>query len=355
MRLMSVFDRKYDIPVELAPDPVFVVGSDSGVLREVSERAASKLGYERDTLIGMDVMELHPQEQTAAYESLFERIRSEGRVRTDTVPGGEQIQLVAKGGRRTPVELHAQTIPMGEETCIYGIARDITERKRYEERLETQRNLLDLLNQIVRHDLRNDLQVVGTYAELLEDYVEGNAEEYLERIQESTTNAVEFTVTAGDLANLIRDPDTERERISLAALLEQQCEEIRELYPEATVELESDLPDVAVMATEMLDSVFRNLLQNAVQHNDAETPRVTVSVERTGNTIETRVADNGPGIPDDQKTELFGHGKQGLDSSGTGLGLYLARTLVERYDGDIRVEDNHPRGAVFVVRLPTAD
>jgi len=352
---MPTFDGTYDISIELAPDPVFVVDSPSGVLREVSERAASKLGYGRDRLTGMDVMELHPEEQTAAYRSLFEQIRSEGRVRTDTLPGGDQIHLVTRTGRQIPVELHAQTIPMDGATGVYSIARDITERKRHEEHLETQRNLLDLLNQIVRHDLRNDLQVVGTYAELLEDHVDEDAMENLERMQESTTNAVEFTETAGDLAEIIRDPDAERERISLAALLDRQCDEIRELHPEATVEVESDCPDVAVMATEMLDSVFRNLLQNAIQHNNAETPRVAVSVERIGDTVETRVSDNGPGIPDDRKAEIFGYGEQGLASNGTGLGLYLARTLVERYNGDIRVEDNDPQGAVFVVRLPAAD
>lgn len=352
---MASLDKTYDIPLELAPDPIFVVDSSSGTLHEVGTQTASKLGYERGRLVGMDVMALYPSEQEAAYRALFERVRSEGRVRTDTLADGSRIQLVTKAGRRIPVELHAQTIPVDGGTGIYGIARDITERTRYEERIERQRDLLELLNQVVRHDLRNDLQVVGTYAELIEDHVDDEAAEYLARMQESTTNAVEFTATAGDLAEVISDPETERQPIALASALAEQRDEIRELHPDATVELDDDLPDVTVVATEMLGSVFRNLLQNAVQHNDAGTPRVSISVERDGGAVETHIADNGPGIPEGRTEEIFGRGEQGLASSGSGLGLYLARTVVERYDGDIWVENNDPEGSVFVVRLPVAD
>jgi signal transduction histidine kinase len=103
----------------------------------------------------------------------------------------------------------------------------------------------------------------------------------------------------------------------------------------------------------MLSSVFRNLLKNAVQHNDTDDPEVTVSATTGDGTVEVAVADNGPGVPDERKEEIFGQGEKGLESSGTGIGLYLVRTLVERYGGDVRVEDNDPEGSVFVVRLPT--
>ena len=66
-----------------------------------------------------------------------------------------------------------------------------------------------------------------------------------------------------------------------------------------------------------------------------------------------RVGDDGPGIPDDRKTAVFGKGEKGPGSDGTGLGLYLVRTLVVSYGGEIRVEDNDPRGSVFLVELPT--
>jgi len=105
----------------------------------------------------------------------------------------------------------------------------------------------------------------------------------------------------------------------------------------------------------MLASVFRNLLNNAVQHNDTDAPEVTVTCEETDDRIRVRVADNGPGVPDAEKDEIFGKGEKGLDSAGSGIGLYLVSVLTRQFGGDVWVEDNEPRGAVFVVELLRAE
>lgn len=352
---MARVDEKYETLLQLAPDPIFLVDASSGQIREINEQGVDRLGYEKERLVGMDVGSLHPSTQSEAYRELFEQTLAEGTVRTDTLPNGEQIYLVTDEGDRIPVELHAQTITVEDETWVYTIARDITEWKRATEHLERQRDLLDVLNQVVRHDLRNDLQVVGTYTELLEDSTDEEAREHLETIQECTTNAVEFTATAGDLAEVIRNPDRETSRIQLTEVLEAQCEKVQEMHPDAVVECADVQSGIEVTATEMLGSAFRNLLQNAIQHNDAGTPEVSISAERNDDTVEIRVADNGRGIPDDRKGDIFDKGQRGLESEGTGIGLYLAQTLVEAYDGDIDIEDNDPTGSVFIVRLPTAD
>lgn len=71
--------------------------------------------------------------------------------------------------------------------------------------------------------------------------------------------------------------------------------------------------------------------------------------------VRIRVADNGPGIPEDQRDRIFESDEKGLDSTGTGMGLYLVTNLVDMYDGSVWIEDNEPRGTVFVVELPTTD
>jgi signal transduction histidine kinase len=105
----------------------------------------------------------------------------------------------------------------------------------------------------------------------------------------------------------------------------------------------------------MLGSVFKNLLTNAIVHNDDPVREVTVSAAVDDDTVSVRIADNGPGIPDDRKEAIFEDGEKGLESAGTGLGLYLVETLVDRYGGGVRVEDNDPEGSVFVVDLPVLD
>lgn len=347
---MEGVDLEYEALLQTAPDPVFLV-DESGTVRETNQRATELLGYDYDNLAGSDVMSLHPASQAEAYETLFERTIDEQTVRTETLPNGDQVYLLTASGSEIPVELHSQTVSVEDATWVYTIARDITERKRAIERLERQRDLLDTLNQMVRHDLRNNLQIVSTHAELLDP--DSDDEEYVETIQKCTTNAVEFTSTAADLAEVIQDPDFDRQPVELGTVLTEQCREVEQLHPEADIACTNVPPDVTVRATEMLESVFRNLLQNAIQHNDAETPKVRLRVERRDDFVAVHVEDNGRGVPDEQKTEIFAKGESRLDSEGTGIGLYLVRTLVEGYGGDISVRDNDPEGSVFTIELPT--
>ena len=100
--------------------------------------------------------------------------------------------------------------------------------------------------------------------------------------------------------------------------------------------------------------MFANVLSNAVSHNDSDEPRVTVSAVQDDLRVTVRIADNGPGIPDDQKREVFEKNVHGLDSTGTGIGLFLVQDLVTRFGGSVSAVDNEPRGTVFVISLPVA-
>ncbi len=94
-----------------------------------------------------------------------------------------------------------------------------------------------------------------------------------------------------------------------------------------------------------------NLLTNAIQHGTDE-PVVTVSVTEHDGTVRVRVADNGPGVPDEQKELIFQQGAKRLGSPGAGIGLYLVETVIEGYGGSVQVTDNEPTGAVFELQLP---
>ncbi len=236
----------------------------------------------------------------------------------------------------------------GDISEIVGISTDITEQKRREQELE-------LLNRIVRHDIRNDMAVVLGWAEMLEDHVDEEGHAHLEKILASGEHVVELTEVAREyVETVVSDEALTVEPVSLGSVLRTELSLREESFPEAEFVLE-DLPsDVEVAANGMLNSVFRNLLNNAVQHNDADTPHIEVSCEVRDGEVEVRIADNGPGLPDEHKDTVFGKGERGLGSPGTGIGLYLVDTLVTEYGGEVWVEDNKPTGAVFVVQLPLA-
>lgn len=145
--------------------------------------------------------------------------------------------------------------------------------------------------------------------------------------------------------------ETEQTPVNLRSVLNTQMERVRTNHERALISADGIVPEIAVLADDMLESVFRNLLNNAIVHNDKELPEVTVSATADEETVRVRIADNGPGIPDDQKDQIFQESKKGLDSEGTGIGLYLVRTLVGRYGGAVWIEDNEPEGSVFIVEL----
>jgi PAS domain S-box-containing protein len=240
----------------------------------------------------------------------------------------------------------------GDPGRAVGIHLDIEERKTYEQTLEQQRDNLEVLNQVVRHDVRNALQLVLAYGDMLQDYVEDDGEEYLNQILEAGHEAVDITQTAGDVTEVLLRLDADRSPVAVQPVLEEQVDDVRSSYERAIVSVEKTVPNVKVLADDMLGSVFRNLLNNAVVHNDKKLPEVTVSATATDEVVRVRVADNGPGIPTDRTEQIFEEGEKGLDSDGTGIGLYLVKTLIEGYDGAVWVEDNEPEGSVFVVELP---
>lgn len=102
----------------------------------------------------------------------------------------------------------------------------------------------------------------------------------------------------------------------------------------------------------MVSSLIRNLVTNAIRHNDTATPRVTVSVTERGDSVLLSVADNGPGMPADRKAEIFERGATGDHSPGTGIGLYLVSEIVDRYGGSVSVRESELGGAEFTVEFP---
>lgn len=266
------------------------------------------------------------------------------------------------------------------QPALHALVRDITERKEYERQLEEQRDNLQILNQVLRHDIRNDIQLIMSYSELLKTECDDEElTEYIQTVLESADHAVELTTSARQMANVMLSTEEELAQVDLHTVLETEILEVREAYSDVEIARETTIPEVSVQANTMLGSIFRNLLKNAIQHNDKETPRVAVSATDREDDVVVRFADNGPGVSDNRKDSIFGKGEKGLDSQGTGFGLYLVETLMDSYGGDIRVQDrsesgfagtqfepvdgvsndNEPseeggEGAVFIVELPKA-
>lgn len=228
-----------------------------------------------------------------------------------------------------------------------------TRREQQQQQLQQRNAELALLNQVVRHDIRNDVAVILGWGDGLEAHVDEEGQTYLDRMLSAGEHITNITETVGDFLDVLEGTsDPELHPVDLESVLTNEIEKARSAYDDATITVEGDPHDgLEVVATDLLSSVFRNLLNNAVSHNDKPVPEITVTVEHNDETVSVAITDNGPGIPDSQKNEIFGRGEMGLESSGSGIGLYLVDTLVEMYNGSVTVEDNDPVGSVFTVTL----
>jgi PAS domain S-box-containing protein len=331
-----------------------LVHDTRGVVVAANGTALDRLGYDAEALVGrpIDAVEGAPatddgdggEEATDADHTPSDRVVYET---VHTTVDGETV----------PVEVSATLVRHDGAPAVLSVARDVGRRRASERELARKRDQLRALNRVLRHDIRNDMQIVVGLGRLLDDHVDEEGREYLRTIVDTGEHVVELTRSSRDLARTVAgESELPLESVSLPETLRAELDRRREALGHATISLRGEIPDVSVRANDLLASVFRNLLNNAVQHSDRDEPAVAVSADitRGDHTAIVRVADNGPGIPSDRRDAVFGEGERGLESEGTGLGLYLVRSLVEGYGGDVWIEPNEPRGTVVVVELPIA-
>jgi PAS domain S-box-containing protein len=332
-----------------------LVHDTRGVVIAANETALDRLGYDAETLTGrsIDVVEGGP----VAVDADTEEDTDDGdRTPPDRIVY-ETVHTTADG-ETMPVEVSATLVQYGGSPAVLSVARDIGRRRASERELARKRDQLRALNRVLRHDIRNDMQIVLGLGRLLDEHVDEEGQEYLRTILDTGEHVVELTRSSRDLARTVAgEAELPLEAVSLPETLQAELDRRREAFGHATISLRGEVPDVDVRANDLLASVFRNLLNNAVQHSDRDEPAVEISADitRGDHTAIVRVADNGPGIPPSRQETVFGKGEKGIESEGTGLGLYLVQSLIEHYGGDVWIEDNEPRGTVVVVELPIVE
>ncbi|SFM92112.1 MASE3 domain-containing protein [Methanolobus profundi] len=209
---------------------------------------------------------------------------------------------------------------------------ELVKKKEAQERLlET----LGLVNQILRHDILNDLNIISLSVDNLKERMN---ERELDLSEKAVRHSLQIIREMKDMESLmyIRDMKT----IDLRTL----TMEIAQEFP-----IDVDVHGTcSVKADSGLHSVIGNIILNAMVHGKAD--KVDISMSSQDDHCEMRISDNGSGIPDKIKERVFEEGFKYGPSGHTGLGLYIVKQIVERY-GEISLEDNVPSGATFVLKF----
>jgi PAS domain S-box-containing protein len=234
----------------------------------------------------------------------------------------------------------------GELTHFLGFQRNITATR-------AQQNQLAVLDRVLRHNLRNRLNVVLGHAETLKKAAS---------IDTVPLHAGTICDTAQDLLSLsdktrrfrsALETDAETTaQISLASLVEDCLTEIETQNPDAV--FDAQLPEtVQVQFHGAIRFAVIELLANAVDHSTQKTPHVAVCIEETDTDVCVRITDNGPGIPTDEQLAFEDTTETPTDHA-IGIGLWLVRWAVDSAGGELDYEQADPHGSIVTVRLPLA-
>jgi len=223
----------------------------------------------------------------------------------------------------------------GDIVGLVGVTRNITERMQYETQLERQNERLERFASVVSHDLRNPLEVALGRLEFARQ--DGDAEHF--DIVEQSLHRIDALID--DVLTLAREGETVSDpvRTDLAAVATDAWTVVDTGDAALAVETEAALRADPTRLQQLLENVFRN----AVRHAD---PDVTVTVGDLDGRDGFFVADDGPGVPDDEREDVFEPGYT-TGEEGTGLGLSIVRTIAEAHGWEVAVTDSADGGARF--------
>lgn len=340
-------EKKYRHLFENLTEAALIIDSETGRIREANRRAEELTGYLDETLFGLEVWDLHPPEEAEVYEESFRNIVDEEGVHEF------DADLYTKTGDRTPISISASTVTLSEDRYVLGLFRDISDRKWRERKIKRQAEELEVLDRILRHNLRNEINVIIGNAELLEEQVEDpENREPLERILDTSTTILDRNEKARKVRDAYKRGVSGQKPVEVTETIHEEVQNATERYPHANIM--TDLSgDLFVHSDELLGYAIRELIENAVEHSDRNHPTVHVTTLEDGDDVEIRVADDGPGIPKEEREPVM-RGEETALMHASGIGLWLVKWFAELQGGELRFERNEPRGSIVTLRLKKA-
>lgn len=341
-------DRLFELSLDM-----LCIADSEGYFRRVNPAFQRTLGYTSEELL-----------RTAFVEFVHPEDRDRTRRAMEQLSAGEPVVDFRNRYRARDGSwrwLAWRSSPPDEEGRIYAVARDITEERRAQDLITRQAAELERSNAdleefayVASHDLQAPLRAIGNLADFvaedLEQEVPKPVLEHLEamrsrvgQMQQLIDDLLAYS-RAGRMATATRTVDTGALTRSVVTLI---------APPDTmTVSIDSAMPEI-VTERLPLEQVLRNLIGNAIKHHDRPDGTIRISARRAGDVWEFAVADDGPGIPESERSRVFQMFQQ-LESAGegTGIGLALVAKTVERAGGRVWVESAPGRGSVFRFTWP---
>lgn len=354
-----------------APDAVVVVRSD-GLIEFVNDQTETLFGYDPEELHGQPVEVLVPSAVKLLHRGHRRRYAEAPRVRV--MGPDKSLHAVHKSGRLIPVEINLSPVDTDDGAMVTAIVRDITERKRVEEKVREQRNELARVSRIatvgelagaLAHELNQPLAAILSNAQAAQRFLRREQPD-VEQVRQIITDIIDDDRRAAavihQMRRFLKHEEPELRRVDLNRLIRDTIRALQSdlAINQVTVEtvLADDLPLVLGNLVQ-LQQVILNLVLNAIDAmQSVDHVGRTIQLSSTNNdgadSVVVVVRDSGPGVDKAILNKIFGPFFT-TKKDGMGMGLPITRSIVEAHGGRLSVHNNDDKGCTFSVVLPVGN
>ncbi len=346
-------EERFSRVIDASPYGQLLV-DEHGIIQMINPSLLRLFGYQRDELLGKSMDVLLPER----YRDGHEKLRAGYIQKPSLRPMGLGRDLTGrhKSGTEIPIEIGLSQVESDSGNLTLAVVTDISERKRLELNLKQANAHLEEFTYVASHDLKSPLRGIS-------DLVDWIHEDLGETATESVIKNIErIRLRIGRMERLIEDlllyaRAGKRAKESSVIDVEALISGIIEMHPiPAHFHIQQAIHIKEIIAAKIpLETVLRNLFSNALKHHTGIDPLISISAEASGSYCLFKVVDNGPGIPKGAQERVFRlfQTLSNSESSGSGIGLALAKRLTESHGGQIELVSNaEGTGCSFFVWWP---
>ncbi len=336
-----------------------VIHDVEGRILLVNQRALQMFGYAREEILGQPLGVLLPERFRQKHAGYADRYFANPHVRQ--MGQGMDLAGQRKDGSEFPVEIGISFLEVEMGTLGLAFITDITPRKEIEWALAERTAALDAFAHTVAHDINASLSLLVGYSQILLDmHREMSADELEQQLAKIAQNAQKMSNVVNELLLLasLRKEDVPLLPVDIALVVGEALKRLSHKVDECCAEIV--LPDsfpTALGYAPWLEEVWLNYLSNALKYG-GDPPRVTLGGRlRSDDQVEFWVADNGPGLTEEQQSRLFVAGQrlETMRARGHGLGLSIVQRIVGKLGGQVGVRSEVGQGSTFFFTLRTVE
>ncbi|MHA2171256.1 MAG: PAS domain S-box protein [Candidatus Kariarchaeaceae archaeon] len=351
-------EERYRTLAEQLPNMVFIFNFQKIVF--VNQRCEEIMGYSKEEMYSQnfDFFSLITPESTEIIQDYFRRhLENE-----DVEP--VEYTLINKDRKIIPAIYSSKIITYEGEKAILGIVTDITKQKQMETLLREQKEENALYLDIISHDLNNYYFASMNFLELAlrESNLQSSTILMLKKTLKNVIRGKKLLNSVSVLMRHKLSVDYELDPIDLIEELKNVKKSVFDVFPERNINIKisKQFSTCIILADSLFDQLLYNLLINAIKYDEHEIVNIRIELEldETNKFCLVSIVDEGQGIPPEYRESVFNRFSEFRKKGrGSGLGLHIVKTLVERYQGEIwiesRIPNDYTQGTVFKFKIQT--